>query len=376
MDSEHGHVALALLTDDRARRRTQEAYSAPTSSRGRANLRPVNPRPQGRAIVGVLIAAAIFTLVIVSQRTGDGGGRSHHAAFGGGGGFGVGATHRHQERERRRHHRRRHGERDRNARHANRAHHRTDRRHGLIASHCSYRDPASSACGDIPPPDTCELRAGGALQDPGCTPGAIDPRVTQSSLDRTICVSGYTTEVRPPYSYTAPIEAELIDSYGLGVSSSATELDHVISLELGGAPADPRNLFPEAYAGRRGATDKDALENRLHAEVCAGSISLAKAQHEILDWIRYQAPLAKPTSPPSSSAGTSAGGGGGSASRGGGAGSGCDPDYSGACLDPNASDYDCAGGGGDGPKYVQGPIRVTGSDPYYLDGDGDGIGCD
>lgn len=53
----------------------------------------------------------------------------------------------------------------------------------------------------------------------------------------------------------------------------------------------------------------------------------------------------------------------------------CDPNYSGACRDPNASEYDCAGGGGDGPKYVQGPIRVVGTDQHGLDGNGDGIAC-
>ena len=52
----------------------------------------------------------------------------------------------------------------------------------------------------------------------------------------------------------------------------------------------------------------------------------------------------------------------------------CDPNYSG-CLDPNAYDYDCAGGGGDGPLHT-GPVRVLGDDDYDLDRDGDGIGCD
>ena len=45
------------------------------------------------------------------------------------------------------------------------------------------------------------------------------------------------------------------------------------------------------------------------------------------------------------------------------------------CLPP-ASDYDCAGGSGDGPEYAQGPIEVTGSDPYELDTEGDGIACE
>jgi hypothetical protein len=55
--------------------------------------------------------------------------------------------------------------------------------------------------------------------------------------------------------------------------------------------------------------------------------------------------------------------------------SNCDPNYKGACLDPNASDYDCEGGSGDGPKYT-GTVTVVGSDHYDLDRDGDGTGCD
>jgi hypothetical protein len=53
----------------------------------------------------------------------------------------------------------------------------------------------------------------------------------------------------------------------------------------------------------------------------------------------------------------------------------CDPNYSGACV-PIASDVDCAGGSGNGPAYVDGPVRVIGTDIYDLDRDGDGIGCD
>ncbi|GAA1844993.1 G5 domain-containing protein [Actinomadura bangladeshensis] len=53
----------------------------------------------------------------------------------------------------------------------------------------------------------------------------------------------------------------------------------------------------------------------------------------------------------------------------------CDPNYSGACV-PIASDVDCAGGSGNGPGYVSGPVRVVGSDIYDLDRDGDGIACD
>jgi PASTA domain len=54
----------------------------------------------------------------------------------------------------------------------------------------------------------------------------------------------------------------------------------------------------------------------------------------------------------------------------------CDPSYPGACLDPTAVDYDCAGGSGNGPKYVTGPVRVRPPDPFELDSDGDGWGCE
>jgi len=53
---------------------------------------------------------------------------------------------------------------------------------------------------------------------------------------------------------------------------------------------------------------------------------------------------------------------------------GCDPNYSG-CV-PIASDVDCAGGSGNGPAYVRGPIQVIGSDIYGLDADHDGLACE
>lgn len=53
----------------------------------------------------------------------------------------------------------------------------------------------------------------------------------------------------------------------------------------------------------------------------------------------------------------------------------CHPNYSGACV-PIASDVDCAGGSGNGPAYVRGPVRVIGPDVYRLDRDHDGIGCE
>lgn len=56
-------------------------------------------------------------------------------------------------------------------------------------------------------------------------------------------------------------------------------------------------------------------------------------------------------------------------------GSKCDPNYEGACLNPNSSDYDCEGGSGNGPDYT-GPVRVVGDDHFDLDRDGDGYACE
>jgi hypothetical protein len=54
---------------------------------------------------------------------------------------------------------------------------------------------------------------------------------------------------------------------------------------------------------------------------------------------------------------------------------GCDPNYTGACLDPSASDYDCASGSGNGPEYT-GPVHVVANDHFGIDRDGDGDACE
>jgi hypothetical protein len=67
---------------------------------------------------------------------------------------------------------------------------------------------------------------------------------------------------------------------------SCYEEDHLVSLELGGHPTNPDNLWPEPWFGNWNARVKDALEDRLHAMVCNGAISLRDAQKAIAtDWI-------------------------------------------------------------------------------------------
>jgi hypothetical protein len=54
----------------------------------------------------------------------------------------------------------------------------------------------------------------------------------------------------------------------------------------------------------------------------------------------------------------------------------CDPSYPDVCIPVGAGDYDCAGGQGDGPNFIEGPLQVLPPDPHDLDPDGDGVGCE
>jgi hypothetical protein len=120
------------------------------------------------------------------------------------------------------------------------------------------------------------------LPDPICTPGVADLRVTQDSILTTICVSGYTTRVRPSVRYTDALKAEQIKAYGYADTRLADyEEDHLIPLELGGHPTDAKNLWPELLTGLNAATKKDGVENSLHTKVCAGLMTLATAQAAI-----------------------------------------------------------------------------------------------
>lgn len=119
------------------------------------------------------------------------------------------------------------------------------------------------------------------------TPGATNPDVTQANINQTICVKGWTATIRPPAQYTTALKIKQIPQYGYADTSTASyEEDHLISLELGGNPTDPKNLWPQKYTTPYGAHQKDLLENKLKQMVCANQIPLAKAQFIIsTDWV-------------------------------------------------------------------------------------------
>jgi hypothetical protein len=153
---------------------------------------------------------------------------------------------------------------------------------GPLASYTVQPQPAPGSCHYTYVGD-------GPLPDPHCTPGAINPQVTQGNIGSTICQNGYTTTIRPPESITGNEKIASAAAYAYLGSLHTAEYDHLISLELGGDPNDPANLWVEPN-DRSGATStnntKDTLENKLNSLVCSGRISLAIAQQVIAtNWV-------------------------------------------------------------------------------------------
>jgi hypothetical protein len=153
------------------------------------------------------------------------------------------------------------------------------------------RAPVPSAGVNVPTMAAPADRFG--LPDPKRTPGSINPAVTQANIDETICTAGWANSVRPPSAYTSALKLAQIIEYGYADRDPRHyQEDHLVPLELGGAPRDPRNLWPEpntitlpdGTTIKSGA--KDDLEDYLHVEVCAGATRLDDAQRSIAgDWI-------------------------------------------------------------------------------------------
>ncbi|MDQ1392606.1 MAG: hypothetical protein QOF30_1583 [Acidimicrobiaceae bacterium] len=115
---------------------------------------------------------------------------------------------------------------------------------------------------------------------PGVPVDMLNPAVTPATIETTICVSGYTTTIRPPVSFTEPLKVHQIVTYGYADHLVRDyEEDHVIALEIGGAAASAVNLFPEPHTF---SVPDDTLENSLHTQVCTGRLALADAQRQML----------------------------------------------------------------------------------------------
>jgi hypothetical protein len=110
----------------------------------------------------------------------------------------------------------------------------------------------------------------------------LTPGVALSASAARVCVRGYSASVRDvPQAEKDAVYAR----YGVVDVPYRHEVDHLVSLEIGGSNAIA-NLWPEPYAGRWGARTKDVLENRLHELVCDGRLRLRRAQRiEAADWV-------------------------------------------------------------------------------------------
>lgn len=126
----------------------------------------------------------------------------------------------------------------------------------------------------------CQVLDGKA--DRRCTPGALNPDVTQATIHTTICVRGWTATVRPPASYTDQLKRQQMVQYGQTGPPSAFEEDHLVALEVGGSPTSPSNLWPEPRTGPHPASEKDSMENAVRAAICADRITLKQGQDQLL----------------------------------------------------------------------------------------------
>jgi cell division septation protein DedD len=145
------------------------------------------------------------------------------------------------------------------------------------------------------------------LPDRRCTPGAINPQVTQSNIASTICRSGYTSTIRPPEDVTEKEKDGSAAAYSYTGVLHTAEYDHLISLEIGGDPNDSANLWVEPNDKSNAtstANTKDILENKLHSLVCSEQITLATAQAAIAtNWVvAYDKYALSATTPPATTA--------------------------------------------------------------------------
>jgi hypothetical protein len=136
-----------------------------------------------------------------------------------------------------------------------------------------------------PAPGSCHYRTaadGRYLPDLNCTPGAVNPKVTPDTLEATICRTGYTKSIRPPKEITEAEKKANAAAYGYTGPLSRAEYDHLVPLELGGDPNDPRNLWVQPGAS---PNPKDDVELELHDLVCRGTVPITVAQQAIAtDW--------------------------------------------------------------------------------------------
>ena len=185
------------------------------------------------------------------------------------------------------------------------------------------------------------------------TPSAT-PSPTPSKVAGTVCATEKATQTSAGETFVCAI-----DQAGKMTwldSASAKKLSDQRTAEAAAKAAAEKAAADKAAADKaaadKAAADKAAADAAAAIQAAADKAAADKAAADAA--AAQIQPKVIPAAPPAQS--------------------GCDPNYSG-CV-PIASDVDCAGGSGNGPAYVRGPVTVTGSDIYGLDNDKDGIGCE
>lgn len=125
------------------------------------------------------------------------------------------------------------------------------------------------------------------LPDANQTPGSVDSVVNQANIQSTVCVKGYTQRVRPDKTYTNRLKREQLRQYQYADTDPRKyELDHLIPLNIGGHPTDPRNLWPQPRTGEWSAEQKNELEWIVYKMVCRGELTLTEAQQRVAsNWV-------------------------------------------------------------------------------------------
>jgi hypothetical protein len=115
-------------------------------------------------------------------------------------------------------------------------------------------------------------------------PGERYHAVSQATIDSTICVRGWTRTIRPPSAYTSALKRWQLKDLGYSDRDPGVyQEDHLISLELGGAPYSTDNLWPQPQSQAR---PDDQRENRWRELVCSGGLTLRQGQRAELAWKR------------------------------------------------------------------------------------------
>lgn len=194
----------------------------------------------------------------------------------------------------------------------------------------------------------CGIQPVASVSEPSATrttTAAPAPKITHTAPPSSACTTEDATEKYPPTVFVCTM-SDAGKLTWMEQSASKKVTDTRAAALAAKAAADER-AQQEAAAAARAAQEEAAAEA---ARQQAAAAEAARQQAAA----RVQAPV-RPVVPAVSP--------------------GCDSNYAGACV-PIASDVDCAGGSGNGPAYVRGPVTVVGSDIYGLDRDGNGVGCE